>query len=227
MDPNEILHAAPALAKGAGALAAALPFTSVVKRMLGPAADEVAEMWRDQVRLYRYERQLKCVEKAERMAKEAGFTPQAVPLKILFPLLEGASMEEDENLHDMWAALLANASLEHTAEKIKPGFIAVLKQMSPDEALLLRFVADRKPSFGEDGFYPRMYSENNPAFISFDDLLVCLEGLVAARLLHNAVSVPPNFEPHYTRILDDDGPYYVTVRGQAFLEAVRPPKPKE
>src|SRR5207249_7897863 len=106
--PND-LQKAVEIAKIAAPLAAAVPFTGIVKRMLGPAADELAEMWKDQIRLYRYERQLKCVEKAERMAQDAGFTPQAVPPKILFPLLEGASFEEDENLHDMWAALLANA----------------------------------------------------------------------------------------------------------------------
>ena len=35
--------------------------------------------------LYRYERQLKFVEKAERMAQEAGFTPQAVSPRFCFP----------------------------------------------------------------------------------------------------------------------------------------------
>src|SRR6266852_2781306 len=130
MNPDDILKAAPVIAKGAGALATAIPFTAIVKRMLGPAADEQAEMLRDQVRLYRYERQLKCLEKAERMAQEAGFTPQAVPPKILFPLLEGASFEEDENLHDMWAALLANAASLENADKVRPGLIAILKQMS-------------------------------------------------------------------------------------------------
>src|SRR2546421_9844388 len=121
MNPDELLKHAPAIAKLAAPPAAAIPFTSIVKKMLGPAADELAEMWRDQVRLYRYERQLKCVEKAERMAEEAGFTPQAVPPKILFPLLEGASFEEDEKLHDMWAAFLANASSPENAEKVRPG----------------------------------------------------------------------------------------------------------
>ena len=91
--------------------------------MLGPAADEVAEMWRDQVRVYRYGRQLKLLEKVEKMAQEAGFTPQAVPPKILFPLLEGASFEEDEDLHTMWAALLANAASTENVVKVRPGFI--------------------------------------------------------------------------------------------------------
>src|SRR5215469_9244286 len=124
MDPNELIKAAPQLARGAVALSAAVPFTAIVKRMLGPAADELAEMLRDQVRLYRYERQLKCLEKAKKMAKDAGFRPQAVPPKILFPLLEGASFEEDEDMHTMWAALLANASSPENAE-VRPGFIAI------------------------------------------------------------------------------------------------------
>jgi hypothetical protein len=54
MNPDDIIKAAPAIAKSAGALAAAIPFTAIVKRMLGPAADELAEMWRDQARMYRF-----------------------------------------------------------------------------------------------------------------------------------------------------------------------------
>jgi hypothetical protein len=51
MTPDDIIKAAPAIAKVAGPLAAAIPFTAIVKRMLGPAVDELAEMWRDQVRM--------------------------------------------------------------------------------------------------------------------------------------------------------------------------------
>ena len=67
MDPSDLIKAAPEIAKGLTAVGAAIPFTGIVKRMLGPAADELAEMWRDQVRLYRHERQPKWVEKAERV----------------------------------------------------------------------------------------------------------------------------------------------------------------
>src|SRR5947209_3388562 len=127
MDSNDLIKAAPAIAKGAGALAAAIPFTAIVKRMLGPAVDEVAEQLRTEIRVYRYGRTLKLLEKAERMAQEAGYTPNAVPIKLLFPLLEGASFEEDEDLHDMWAALLANAASPENAETVRPGFIAILR----------------------------------------------------------------------------------------------------
>jgi hypothetical protein len=140
MDPDGLIKVAPVFAKGAAAVGASVPFTAILKRMLGPAADEVAEMWRDQVRLYRYGRQLSCLQKAEKMAKEAGFRPSPVPPKILFPLLEGASYEETEDMHSMWAALLANAANPKWPDRVRPGYIALLRQMAPDEAVLLNWL---------------------------------------------------------------------------------------
>jgi hypothetical protein len=242
MDPNEILKAAPALAKGAGALAAAIPFTGIVKRMLGPAADEVAEMWRDQVRLYRYGRQLKCIEKAERMAEEAGFTPQAVPPKILFPLLEGASFEEDESLHDMWAALLANAaSPEMQHHSIRPGLIATLRQLSKDEAALLDWVYQHvAKEMPENDFYEPIHeSELLQAYVTLGFGPIesdshrarksasasnwrfgsCLNSLEAAQLIRTRFDVINVGKVNFY--------YSLTYLGFQFVSACRPPEPKK
>jgi hypothetical protein len=97
-------------------------------------------MWRDKVRFYRFKRQLECVKKAERFVQEAGFTPEAVPIKQLFPLLEGASLEGDEDLHTMWSALLANAALPHQTNEVRPIYVAVLRQLAPDEAAVLNWM---------------------------------------------------------------------------------------
>jgi len=142
MDPNELIAHSPELLKGGAAVAGALKLTDLAKAMLGPATAEFAERFRDQVRLYRFGRQLECLKKAERMAQDAGFTPKAVPIKILFPLLEGASLEENEDLHTMWAALLANAASPARNDLVRPGFIAILRQMAPDEGSLLSVIAD-------------------------------------------------------------------------------------
>src|SRR6266446_3972399 len=228
MNPDDIIKAAPAIAKVAGPLAAAIPFTAIVKRMLGPAADELAEMWRDQVRLYRYERQVKCVEKAERMAQEAGFTPQAVPPKILFPLLEGASFEDNEDLHTMWAALLANAASSENAGRVRPAFIAILKQMSPDEAVLLKwfysvheFAKDIPKeevtrAYFSHGFGVTWDGHNMIDVGSFE---TCSAGLEAERLIDRRRSDHAD---------DDDSanPYLLTFRGDEFVKACQPPQPK-
>lgn len=238
MDPdaiNELIKAAPAIAKGAAAVGAAIPFTAIVKRMLGPAADELAEMWRDQVRMYRYERQLKCVKKAERMAEEAGFTPQAVPPKILFPLLEGASFEEDDNLHNMWAALLANAASPQDAPEIRPAFIATLRQMAPDEAGVLNWLYQNDFS---DGCYTQLgemrdvyycqFAHHNSHYKAFAAAVTmrwspystgfceeCLSTLEVLRLIH--LDTTPGSGDVCS----------LTFWGYRFITACRPPKPKE
>jgi hypothetical protein len=68
---DDLIRTAPALGKGATALDAAIPSGEIAKPLLGQAAVEVAEMWRDRVRLYRYERQLSCLKKAVKIAEYA------------------------------------------------------------------------------------------------------------------------------------------------------------
>lgn len=224
---DEIIKHIPemvSVAKGAGALAAAIPFTAIVKRMLGPAADELAEMWRDQVRLYRYDRQLKCVQKAERMAQEAGFTPQAVPPKILFPLLEGASFEENEDLHTMWAALLANAASSENAGKVEASFIAILKQMSPEEAQLLNWFRDS----GEPE-YDMLVTSIVHEYMKFIGVSSNKTNAIAVQRCFDALESYQLLRRVYFQIASTDplpSRPTITDRGRAFLEACRPPKPK-
>jgi hypothetical protein len=241
MDPNELIKAAPEIAKGAAALGAAIPFTGIVKRMLGPAADEVAEMWRDQVRVYRYGRQVKLLEKVEKMAHEAGFTPQAVPPKILFPLLEGASFEDNEDLHTMWAALLANVSHPDEREIVRPGFLAILQQMAPDEAALLNWTYDEAersttvkdildafpqsiliPAYASLGFgaYTPNPSPGLPsATVNAWNFGSCFNSLEARQLIRTRYDIVNIGNP---------GLYFsLTYLGVQFIRACRPPKPKD
>jgi hypothetical protein len=69
------------------------------------------------------------------MLKEAGISPQAVPPRLFLPILEAASIEDDEDLHTRWAALLANAAT--SPDLVHPSYIEVLKQLTPVEARLL------------------------------------------------------------------------------------------
>jgi hypothetical protein len=189
-------------------------------------------MWRDQIRVYRYGRQLKLLEKAERMAKDAGFTPQAVPPKILFPLLEGASFEDNEDLHTMWAALLANAASPHGIRIVRPGFIAILRGLAPDEAALLNWLyetADTTASplnqirliaaYVNLGFGPeeadssrKQLNESNAFLQRF---VTCRDSLESARLLRRSIGE------------DDETHYSLSLTGRAFVILCRPPKPKE
>jgi hypothetical protein len=88
------------------------------------------------------------------MIQDAGVAPQPVADKLLIDILRGASVEEDENLHDMWAALLANAAWLDRVEKVRPRVIATLQQMAPDEAELLNWIYDAPaPADGSDPLF--------------------------------------------------------------------------
>ncbi|MGA2186817.1 MAG: Abi-alpha family protein [Bryobacteraceae bacterium] len=220
MDPKELIE----LVKGGAAVAGAFKLTDIIRAMLGPATAEIAEQFRDKARLYRYERQLDCLKKAAQMAKDAGFTPMAVPIKLLFPLLEGALLEESEDLHTMWAALLANASSPEDAEKVRPGFIAILRQLSPEEAALLNCIYKRTKVYGDIVSVAQLKQQN-----VFKTLDVSLDGLEASQLVCS-------LRPHVAGLsgiggddlsLADERRFFgLTSRGGAFVEACRTPEPK-
>jgi hypothetical protein len=83
------------------------------------------------------------------MLRDAGITPHTVSPKLLFPFLEGASFEDNEDLHTMFAALLASGASPENAGKVRPGFIAILKQMAPDEAKVLDWFSNRSEGWSQ------------------------------------------------------------------------------
>jgi hypothetical protein len=95
---------------------------------------------------------------AQKMLREAGAQPRPVPLKIIVALLQCASLEEDGDLQERWAALLANASATGPA-KVHESFSEVLRQLSPRESRFLDHLYDLavkgwESSGGKDPYVP-------------------------------------------------------------------------
>jgi TonB family protein len=55
--------------------------------------------------------------------------------QLFLPILDGASIQDDDDLHTRWAALLANAATSPTL--VHPSYIELLKQLTPEDAQLL------------------------------------------------------------------------------------------
>ncbi|HLG16585.1 MAG TPA: Abi-alpha family protein [Blastocatellia bacterium] len=106
-------------------------------RLCGPAVDEWGLLLQDRARVHRLKNQLRMLGKVQDMLLKAGTEVRAVPLRTLLPLLEGAALEDDENLSDKWAGLLASAASSGEAESTHPSFPRILSEVSPREALIL------------------------------------------------------------------------------------------
>jgi abortive infection alpha-like protein len=191
-------------------------------RRSGPGTREWAA---DHIRFKRWKAQVKRLEKAQKHAEKAGIDPQAVPRKVLVPLLESGSLEDDEGMVEKWAALLANAA--GSADAIPPGFPEILKELSPIEAAILDdiyrlLVEEKHGDWKTEGVVARALKERFG--LDEDQYQVHIDNLYRLRLCS-----PPTTRLAFTD--QPDTPYQtdskdwvrITHLGRAFVEACRPP----
>jgi hypothetical protein len=108
-----------------------------LREIAGPAAQELGQAFGETARFWRLRNQVRLLNRAREMVGTAGIDPKSIPLRVLFPLLEGASIEDDHELSERWAALLANAAAHDGDEKVLPSFPTLLRQISPVDARAL------------------------------------------------------------------------------------------
>lgn len=124
-----------ALAKS-GISAAIKSATELMNKLFGPAAEEAGLFLGDKVRTYRLRNMLKTLGKTQEMLNKAGIEPDSVPLRTLIPLIQGASIEDDDKLSTRWAALLANAAISRHGAFSSQIFSNILSQLSPVDTLI-------------------------------------------------------------------------------------------
>jgi hypothetical protein len=160
--------------------------------------------------------------------------PQVVPLKILLPLLDAASLEEEPNMTARWAALLANAADPAQWVQIQPGFAEVLRQLTPTDARVLETAAGITPINhvgGLPGFLQVTSLNKHMEDISTTSLAVsignltrlgvCL-GAASQRALNNAGSFLAPV-PRFNTVGPGLDFIQLTPFGRAFMQAVTPP----
>jgi hypothetical protein len=117
------------------------PVVDLIKRVAGPA-DEVGLTLQDAVHVYRAKRAYRLAEKFQKFTREQGIEPRHINLKLLLPALDYASVEDDEDLHTMWANLLANAA-DPSQDEPLPSFAPTPRQLSKVEAMFLNAFYDK------------------------------------------------------------------------------------
>ncbi|RXM44242.1 Abi-alpha family protein [Flavobacterium sp. YO64] len=83
-----------------------------IEKLAGSTLEEAGLMFGDKVRIRRLKNQIEIFSKAKQIAEENDISIKQINLKILVPLLEFSSLEEDETLQQKWANLIVNFSDE-------------------------------------------------------------------------------------------------------------------
>ncbi len=172
---EETAKAGQEIAKTAGkAIDAGERFGRFVARIISGPLEQASGIIEDKLKYLRWERQARLMRRAEEFAAEVGLhePTRPIPLKFAIPLLQGASLEDDDELQDLWAKLLVNATDADSSIPIRRVFIEILENIGPLEAHILQVV----------------YS------IPFEEMQH--RGVVAKDLPHSAFIVPddPNFK---------------------------------
>ena len=124
------------------AIDASREFGGFISRFVSGPLEQVMGILEDRLRYMRWEGLQQLIKKVEEFRKQQGLPPpdKLIPLKNVVPLLYHATLEEDDNLQDMWARLLLNGTNESTGITIERSFIEILAQISFLEARILQAI---------------------------------------------------------------------------------------
>jgi hypothetical protein len=88
-------------------------------------------LW-DHLKVVRFERQIRLIDRVRRFLAERGMDgpTRTIALKIGLPLLDNATLEEDDDLQDVWARLLVNGGDADSGIEMRRAFVSVLAEMT-------------------------------------------------------------------------------------------------
>ena len=107
-----------------------------IARVIDGPLEQGMGIFEDHLKYYRWERQLRLMEKANLLLCDRGLKnpSRALPIKVALPLFESASIEDDEDIHDMWARLLVNAIDAGSEVNVKKSLVSILSEFEPLDA---------------------------------------------------------------------------------------------
>lgn len=107
-----------------------------LEKLILPPIEETGLLMKEKVTYWRFQNQVKMINKAREYCLKNNIQTKSISLKLLCPLIENASLEDDEFLQDKWAILLSN--LVDSEQNIENHvFPFLLGQISKSEFIIL------------------------------------------------------------------------------------------
>lgn len=152
-----------------------------ISRYISGSLEQSFGILEDKLKHIRWERRLRFIKRTEEFMREQGFARpnKLISLKNAVPLLEYATIEDDDSLQDMWARLLVNGTNGFTGVNIERSFIEILAQISPLEAQILETI------------YSIPYKKTQHSSIVTENLPTSASIADEARLMARSYKEPP------------------------------------
>jgi hypothetical protein len=114
-----------------------------MRRVFGPSAEHADGTFSDWTTAFRYQTILKLADKVNEIHRHRGIEDKTIPVspRLAIPLLQKATLEDDEILQDMWAALIANIMDPRFHAESRRTLIDLLAALEPVDAIVLRAIS--------------------------------------------------------------------------------------
>lgn len=115
---------------------------SFVARVTNESIEAVTGILSDRLRFMRWERQLRLRDRCLEIIRDRGLTGSfnIISPKLALPIIENASLEENDELQDLWAYLLASAIDPNFNGTVRATFIDIIKQLEVVDVHILSFI---------------------------------------------------------------------------------------
>ena len=107
-----------------------------IDRYLGGPITQVSNIIEDRLRYMRWERSVRLLDRADEflLNRELNGPTRPVPMQLLLPLMESGSLEENDEMQDRWAAMLANAADLSFDIEIRRAYVSILENLTSLDA---------------------------------------------------------------------------------------------
>ena len=140
---DEIIETAKATQEVAKATVKGLEVSEKVggffAKVLGEPIETATGMLGDKLKFMRWERQVRLVDRVQQINHDRGIEGKEIPVlpKLAIPLIENASLEENDLLQDLWAKLMSSAQGKDSQNVVRAAFIDIIKQLEIIDVLIL------------------------------------------------------------------------------------------
>jgi hypothetical protein len=202
--------------------------------VLGEPAKALGGLIADRINARRHANLVTITVEAKRKLDAAGVSPREVPLKIIHPMIEAASLEEDPDMQTRWANLLANAA-DPYAEALPPSFPRILSEMSSREARFLDRLYEHLSEAASQSTPPLELVFAKPlhwgdlltlcpkgAAFDIDAFKIDLDSLLRLRLLGMEAALGSISFDRGISVAEDNEIYRLTSFGLLFVRTCRP-----
>ena len=115
-----------------------------LSKVLGEPIEIATGILGDKLKFMRWERQVRLIDKVQQINHNRGVAGKEIPVspKLAIPILENASVEENDILQDLWAKLMSSAQGEHSSPTVRSAFIDIIKQLEVIDVQILNSLFD-------------------------------------------------------------------------------------